>query len=195
MRLTRRDALAALSAVGAGGVAGCSAPGAERDGETATPSGGDDRELGDDELETLVALATVLYPSDVENVAEFVETYVRPRVRDRPDHGRGMLEAIATLNEYAENLEGARYAALDAGTREELLSYMAVDTADPVPDGDDDERVRYYLVNDLLFGLYASPTGASLAGLENPPGYPGGTASYQKGPAVTDNRGNQRGPE
>ncbi|NHX36095.1 MULTISPECIES: gluconate 2-dehydrogenase subunit 3 family protein [Halolamina] len=182
MRLTRRDALAALSAVGAGGVAGCSAPSAARDDETTTASDANPPELGEDELETLVALAAVLYPSEVENAAEFVEAYVRPRVRDRPEHGRGMVAAIETLDEYAENLEGERYAALDAAAREELLAYMAVDTADPDPDGDDDERVRYYLVNDLLFGLYASPTGASLAGLENPPGYPGGTASYQKGP-------------
>ncbi|WP_435115209.1 gluconate 2-dehydrogenase subunit 3 family protein [Halolamina sp. C58] len=181
MRLTRRDALAALSAVGMSGAAGCSAPDADSWDEG--PEDGDaDIELGDDDLETLVALAGVLYPSEVENVGEFVAEWVRPRVRERPEHGRGMLAAIATLNEYAENLEGAAYADLDAGDREELLSYMAVDVADPDPEGDDDERVRYYLVNDLLFGLYASPTGASLAGLENPPGYPGGTASYQRGP-------------
>lgn len=196
MRLTRRDALAALSAIGAGGVAGCSAPsGDSADGETATSSDAANPELGDDDLETLVALAEVLYPSEVENVAEFVAEWVRPRVCDRSEHGQGILDAVATLDAYAENLEGERYAGLDAATREDLLSYMAVDTAKPDPNGDDDERVRYYLVNDLLFGLYASPTGASLAGLENPPGYPGGTSSYQKGPTVTDNRGNQRGPE
>jgi hypothetical protein len=195
MRLTRRDALAALSAVGAAGVAGCSAPDTERPEDPETTSERDAPELADDDLETLVALASVLYPSEVENVAEFVGAYVRPRVRDRPAHGRGMLDAIETLNEYAQTLEGERYAGLDAAAREELLTYMAVDTAAPDPHGDDDERVRYYLVNDLLFGLYASPTGASLAGLENPPGYPGGTASYQQGPAVTDTRGNQRGPE
>lgn len=181
MRLTRRDALAALSAVGAGGVAGCSAPDADSEASS-TPSDADEPELGDDDLETLVALAGVLYPSEVENVAEFVAEWVRPRVRERPEHGRGMLDAVATLDQSAENLEGERYADLPAERREALLGYLAVDTADPDPHGDDDERVRYYLVNDLLFGLYASPTGASLAGLENPPGYPGGTSSYQRGP-------------
>jgi hypothetical protein len=189
MRLTRRDALAALSAAGISAAAGCSAPDAETWGDEASQSSdGDDvrnpeaPELGDDDLDTLVALAGVLYPSDVENVGEFVAEWVRPRVRERPEHGRGMVDAIATLEEYAENLEGERYVDLDSEAREDLLSFMAVDTADPDPHGDDDERVRYYLVNDLLFGLYASPTGASLAGLENPPGYPGGTASYQRGP-------------
>lgn len=181
MRLTRRDALAALSAIGAGGVAGCSAPNADAEASS-TPSDGDGPELGEDELETLVALAEVLYPSEVENVAAFVETYVRPRVRERPEHGDGILDAVATLDDDAHEFEGERYAALDATTREALLREMAVDTAAPDPRGEDHERVRYYLVNDLLFGLYASPTGASLAGLENPPGYPGGTASYQRGP-------------
>lgn len=189
MRLTRRDALAALSAVGISAAAGCSAPDAESwGGEVSRSSDGDDArdpdtpELGNDDLETLVALAGVLYPSEVENVAEFVGGWVRPRMRERPEHGRGMLDAIATLEEYAQNLEGEGYVDLGSDAREELLSFMAVDTADPDPAGDDDERVRYYLVNDLLFALYASPTGASLAGLENPPGYPGGTASYQRGP-------------
>ena len=184
MRLTRRDALAALSAVGISAAAGCSAPEADSWGDDGTtPSDApDEPELEDDDLNTLIALANVLYPSEVENAAEFVKEWVRPRVRERPEYGRGMLDAIATLEEYAENLEGERYVDLDSEAREELLSFMAVDTADPDPHGDDDERVRYYLVNDLLFGLYASPTGASLAGLENPPGYPGGTASYQRGP-------------
>ncbi|MFW5911300.1 MAG: gluconate 2-dehydrogenase subunit 3 family protein [Halolamina sp.] len=186
MRLTRRDALAALSAVGAAGVAGCSAPEADSvDDDATTPSDAGDAvgpELGDDDLETLVALAEVLYPSEVENVGEFVAEWVRPRVRDRPEHGRGILDAVGILDEYAESHEGGQYAAHGETTRAELLSTMAVDVADPDPAGDDHERVRYFLVNDLLFGLYASPTGASLAGLENPPGYPGGTKSYQRGP-------------
>jgi hypothetical protein len=42
--------------------------------------------------------------------------------------------------------------------------------------------VRHLVVNDLLYALYASPTGARLAGLENPPGHPGGIESYREGP-------------
>jgi hypothetical protein len=59
---------------------------------------------------------------------------------------------------------------------------MGADTVDPDPDGGDVARVRYYVVNELLFALYASPTGAELLGLENPQGHPGGLASYQRGP-------------
>jgi hypothetical protein len=61
---------------------------------------------------------------------------------------------------------------------------MGADTADPDPDpdGTDAGRVRYYVVNELLYALYASPTGGELVGIENPRGYPGGTASYRRGP-------------
>ena len=41
------------------------------------------------------------------------------------------------------------------------------------------DRVRFFVVNELLFALYSSPTGGSLVGIENPVGHPGGTESYQ----------------
>jgi hypothetical protein len=59
---------------------------------------------------------------------------------------------------------------------------MGVDLVDPDPDGFSAERVRFYLVNELLYALYSSPTGGTLLGLENPQGYPGGSESYQQGP-------------
>ena len=71
---------------------------------------------------------------------------------------------------------------LPPADRDALLDQMSVDVADPDPDGVDRERVRYYVVNELLFALYATPTGGKLVGIENPQGYPGGTASYQRGP-------------
>jgi len=185
MELTRRDALAALSAAASGAAAGCSAP-TDGSGE-GTPDGesgsaGEPPELGERDTETLVALATVLYPTEAENVEGFVAEYANERVRRDPAHGRGVVDALGRLDEYTRAIYGERYAALSTEKRRETLDQMPVDTADPVPDGTDPQRVRYYLVNDLLYAFYASPTGASLAGLENPPGYPGGTSSYQRGP-------------
>lgn len=178
MELTRRDALVALSAVTSAAIAGCSAPTGENnsDPEPDAPA------LDDQGTETLVALAHVLYPSGAENVAEFVEEYATERVHRNPEHGRGVVDAIGYLNEYAERIYGERYAALSSDEREAALNEIPVDTVEPVPDGTEPQRVRYFLVNDLLYAFYASPTGASLAGLENPPGYPGGTSSYQRGP-------------
>jgi len=54
--------------------------------------------------------------------------------------------------------------------------------ADENPDGTAAERVRFFVVNELLLALYASPTGGELVGIENPQGYAGGAESYQRGP-------------
>ncbi|MFB6218504.1 MAG: gluconate 2-dehydrogenase subunit 3 family protein [Halobacteriaceae archaeon] len=171
MELTRRDALAALAAAGvAGGAAVLS---------------GDRGESGpvtDRELATLVAAGETLYPSAVEGVEAFVTRYVRGRARDRPDHAAGMGDAAAYLDEYADAWYETGFAALDPPTRGEALRRMNADTADPDPGGSDVERVRYYVVNELLFALYATPTGGRLVGIENPQGYPGGLGSYRRGP-------------
>jgi hypothetical protein len=173
MELTRRDAVLALAAAGV--AAG---------GGTALRSGRDRDEgpVGEREVATLVAAAEVLYPDAVEGVGEFVERYVRRRAADRPDHAEGMAAAAAYLDEYAAAWHDASFAGADATTRDDLLRSMGADTADPAPDGSDVERVRYYVVDELLFALYATPTGGELVGIENPQGYPGGTASYRRGP-------------
>lgn len=168
MRLTRRDALTALAAAG---VAAAGVRLAERD---AGP-------LADRDVATLVAAAEVLYPDAVEGVPSFVEQFVRGRAAERPDHARGTARAAAYLDDYARAWEDRGFADLDAADRRVALHRMNADTADPDPDGSDVERVRYYVVNELLFALYASPTGGRLVGIENPPGHPGGLASYQRG--------------
>jgi hypothetical protein len=164
VRLTRRDVLAALSAAAAGG-AGCLESG---------PA------LGDHEQATLVAVAAVVYPSEVDGVASFVRDYAAGRVADDSDHREGVADAVAALDRQAEAFHDAQFREVESP--ESVLRGMDVDTADPDPDGERHERVRYYLVNDLLYALYASPTGGELAGVENPQGYPGGTTSYQRPP-------------
>ncbi|QZX99294.1 gluconate 2-dehydrogenase subunit 3 family protein [Halobaculum rubrum] len=188
MELSRRDALVALSTAGVGSLAGCGAPVA---GGDATDSGATDdpeREtrgngaVGDHERATLVAVARAVYPSAVGGVDEFVRTYTGGRIDGDTAYAREVSEAVATLDDYAVGLYGTQYVDLSSEDRAEALDVMSVDDVDPDPDGTEPQRVRHYLVNELLFALYASPTGASLAGLENPPGHPGGTRSYREGP-------------
>lgn len=175
MRLTRRDAVAALAAAGvAGTAAALSGDRSEIDGA--------ERMLTDGEMATLVAAAEVLYPSAVEDVDRFVERYVRGRTADRPDHAAGIADAVGYLDEYARAWHDRAFAALDPETRGETLRRMGADGVDPDPNGEDVERVRYYVVNELLFALYTTPTGGALVGIENPQGHPGGTESYQRGP-------------
>jgi hypothetical protein len=179
--LTRRDAMAALTAAGAstalGGTLSWAALASDGAGDGGGPEGFDERQR-----ETLVALAEHLYPSAVSGIPEFVERYTVGRVRDRTEYAAGMRGALDTLDEYAVRWAEDRFAALAPDRRGALLSSMGVTIATPEPDGLDPERVRFYLVNELLFALYSSPTGGGLVGIENPQGHPGGTTSYRQPP-------------
>ena len=189
MKLTRRDALAALSAGGLA-VAGATVL------RTTEDEGGDEDEttaaaLTDHERATIVAVAGVVYPSTVDGVERFVATYLDGRlaaegvdegVQDGPAYAAGAREAIDTLDEFGEMFHDGRFVDVGPDRRDRVLREVGADTADADPEGSPAERVRYYLVNELLYAFYTSPTGGELVGIENPQGHPGGTDSYRRGP-------------
>lgn len=174
VKLSRRDALAALAAASAGSVAGCSAPEA--------PPAVDAGAVDESALDVLVAAAEVIYPSEASGVGEFVRTYAVGRVADDTAHRDGLEAAAADLDDLARDWEGDGFAALPPKRRDRLLHSVGADVADPDPNGSLPARLRYFVVNDLLFAFYASPTGGELVGIENPVGYPGGTESYRRPP-------------
>jgi hypothetical protein len=175
MELSRRDAVAALAAVGVGGAAGY---GAHERGPDDDPDPGPT----DAVVETLTAAAEVLYPIEVAGLEPFVGTYAARRAAADDAHARRVRETIRTVDDRATEWYDAAFADLPAADRDAVLREMGADTVDPAPDGTTAERVRYYLVNDLLLALYASPTGGELVGIENPVGHPGGAESYRRGP-------------
>ncbi|USZ68294.1 gluconate 2-dehydrogenase subunit 3 family protein [Halorussus salilacus] len=177
MELTRRDAIVALAASGV-----AVGTGAYLDGNPFADESTPASESPSDRFDTLLAAAETVYPTEVSGVEEFVRTYALGRVEDRPAYRDGMAGALATLDEYAREWHDADFRQLDAATREKTLDQMGVDTADPDPEGADRHRVRYYVVNELLYALYTSPTGGELVGIENPQGHPGGAESYRRGP-------------
>ena len=172
--LTRRDALKALGAAGvtvAGGAAALTWSDSDDDS--------DDRPLGESERETLHAVAKTVYPSELDGIGAFVDAFIAGRLDAEPERADGIADAVAALDAYTSEWEDAPFREVEADRREETLTGMGVDTAEPDPDGYPRERVRYYIVNELLFALYSSPTGGELVGLENPQGHPGGTESYR----------------
>lgn len=180
MKLTRRDAVAALAAVGAvgaGSVATRYDPPRADDGADGRPP---ESEVSAGLLDVMDAAAAVVYPSDVEGRRAFVERYVLGRTADRASYRRGLAETAAELDAVARDWRDAPFADLSADERDGVLRGVGAATADPVPDGTISERVRFYVVNDLLFAFYSSPTGGRLVGVENPVGHPGGTRSYQR---------------
>jgi hypothetical protein len=181
VELTRRDAAAALASAGiaVGGGAAVLDPVPPR--EDARGAAADAR--ASNTLDALVAVARIVYPTPVESVASFVRTVTRRRFDARPDHAAGVREAVGQLDAHAAAWYDAAFLDLGRDGRERLLEDLGVDAAHPDPEGTPAERVRYYVVNDLLFALYTTPTGGRLVGIENPQGHPGGTDSYRRPPA------------
>src|SRR6056297_1074611 len=110
MELSRRDAVAALGALGAVAAAGClqqDATGDEEGGEESV-------------RETMVAAAEALYPSTVDGDDGFVETSLAGRLDDGP-HAEGVREAVDALETRAEAWYDGRVAALDVDERDALL--------------------------------------------------------------------------
>jgi hypothetical protein len=184
MELTRRDAVAALAALGVAGGVGVGIDRLGRRGGNGNDPDPPPEDTPVDETrlrEVFVAAAAVVYPSEVSGTEPFVETFLAGRL-DHSDHAAGLREAVGTLDERARSWHGEHFAALSPADRDSLLREVGADTAEEDPTGTAAERIRYHVVNELLLALYASPTGGQLVGIENPQGHPGGIESYQRGP-------------
>lgn len=168
MNLTRRDALGALAVLGLGSAA----VGRGRESDSGT----------EHVRATMVAVADLLSPSAVTVDEEFVGTFVLGRAHVQPTYERRVTAAVAALDRTARREFGAPFASLSPTRRRSVFGAMGVDRAVSNPDGSPPQQVRYYLVHELLYALYSSPTGGRLLGMENPPGYPGGRRAYQRGP-------------
>ena len=190
MELTRRDAAAALGAIGATGGVALGVRRRTDDGERGGEGGSGDEDhtwdgegQPDDEAvrETLTAVARTVYPEAVSEVDSFVDEFLGGRL-DGSAHDEGIRAAVAEVESAARSWYDAPVADLSAADRDALLRELGADTAEESPHGTTAERVRYYVVNELLLALYASPTGGELVGIENPQGHAGGAKSYQRGP-------------
>lgn len=136
--------------------------------------------MADDDVRTLVAVAEVVYPSEASPTDEFVENYVGRLPEPRT---QTVLRTVRSLDAHARRERGRPFSVLPEAERDALLRSMGVDRTGSDPEGALSERVRYYVVNQLLYGLYTSPRGSALVGIDNPVGHAGGYESYQKPPS------------
>jgi len=168
VKLTRRDALIALGGIG------LTATGwlAER--------GLEDMAISKRDVDTLVALAGPLYPSEVTISRDFVETYAVGQRELEPDHPVAIKNTLRIVRRQAKRRTGSVITELSRQQRGQILRGTGADRAYPDPDGSDAERIRYYIINNLLYALYTTPKGGTLVGNDNPPGYPGGLTAYQE---------------
>jgi hypothetical protein len=178
MQLTRRDALLALT--GGSLVASAAAVEELNRNEYSTISGA--------ELKTLVALAEILYPSSVTVTDEFVENYVLGRKAVDETYLSAIGTSVDVVQATSKRETGRRYASLNRDRRDDVLRATGANRAYPHPEGTTAQRIRYYVVDELLYAFYATPKGAELVRSENPTGYPGGTEAYQQPPIESDER-------
>lgn len=171
MTIERREWLVALGL--ATGLA--SVPGIDRssllDRETS------DSSFGQRERETLMEVAAIVYPTAADYDEEFVMSHVESRSEARQ---QGIYTAVDDLNAFARQWYGRSFPSLSSATQRSLLRDLGVGRAGADPDSTATERIRYYVVNQLLFALYTDPRGSRLFGVDNPRGYPGGYESYQE---------------
>lgn len=169
MELTRRATVAMVLTGGLGTSAGV------RVLSRTTEDPGTVSELADPELRTVESVAEIIYPSGLSTQTALIESYLSSQSSDRL---RAIRDASRALDTYAKGRYRAPFATLTTAEGETLLREMGVDRAAPDPDGTVSERVRYYLVNGLLYALFTNPAGSRLFGIDNPRGYPGGYESY-----------------
>lgn len=167
MNLTRRAALQGLVGVGVG---------------VGVYRAVTDGRASDDRVASATAVAEVVYPSAVDVDPTFVERRLFGRVEPTPGHLDGVARALDELDGVARAEFGAPMEALSLSDRRRVLEELGVFDVHPGRDGTLAERVRYYVVNDLLYALFTHPTGGSLMGIPNPPGHPGGNELYRRGP-------------
>ena len=193
MELTRRDTLVAAAGTGVGvdggGVAlsiAHSESGREASGSASAAGAG--KGVDEEFPAMFVAVARAIYPDRVEGIGEFVRTYVAEqfgadgeKVESRRTATR---ETARELDELAATRHDASVVDLDPGIVSTLLREVGADVAEPDPSGTFAQRLRLYVVNELHYALYTSPTGGKLVGIENPIGHPGGARSYKRGPSA-----------
>lgn len=137
-------------------------------------------------VDTMAAVAEAVYPAEVTVTDAFVDTYVRGRRRSDL-HVSQRREALTVLDDRADHDHGAPFADLSVGRRRDVLYSLGVDDARANPEGAVAERIRHYVVRELLFALYVSPAGADLIGA-GAGSTPGTAAATHGGRADRDGR-------
>lgn len=133
-------------------------------------------------IDVMTAIARAVYPSAVSVDSSFIESRVFGRVEPKTDHFENLVAAIEAVDSHARARFGGGVTDISAARRRRVLQSMGVTTVHPTADGTTAERIRFYLLNDLLYALFTSSVGGELMGIDNPPGYPGGREAYRRGP-------------
>lgn len=125
-------------------------------------------------MNSLLTVADVVHPASPEDVEPVISAYVN-RLND--DRIRRLVTSLSELDSRSRRHFSASFGALSRAQGERLLATLGVNRVQPRPDGTLAERVRYHLVNSVLYALLTHPAGTELYGIGNPVGFAGGFGS------------------
>lgn len=129
------------------------------------------------DFRTIQSVAEVVCPSPIR-VNDDLITLI---VEFIPETRHPLLSTTCfELNEYSLKTYGAQYYQIDSvPARDKILRQLGVHRVHSNSTGLFPQRVRYHLVNTILYVIFTHPVGSSIVGQTNPVGFAGGFAKYQ----------------
>jgi len=169
MKRTRRRTF--LGLVGASSVLGLGAY--ELTGGTRST----DEDIPPHVVEGMLTVADAVYPGDPEPFRSILRRYV-----DRLGESRlgGLLETLAELDQISSRYSGSLFRSLSGAEATRLFERLGVNRVQSRRAGTLSERVRFHLVNSVLYAILTDPAGTERFDVGNPAGYPGGFDSYTR---------------
>lgn len=167
MKLTRRRTL--LGLVGASSVVGLGTY--ELTGGTQSGDGS----VSNGIVDGLLTAADVVFPVETRSKRSSISNYVDGLNDDRT---RALLGTLSGLDRAASRRFGSPFRSLSRGEAKRLFAVLGVDRVQSRPEGTLPERVRFHVVNSVLYALLTHPTGTESFDVGNPVGYPGGIPTH-----------------
>lgn len=171
MNLSRREALLGLLGVSTG----VSLSTYELTGNRYGSDGR--RSLSRRDREALLTIADIVHPANPGGFEPVIARYVRRLPASRE---RALLGTLSELDGVSRRQLGAGFGSLSTPEARLLLEGLGVDGVQSNRQGTLAERIRFHLINSVMYALLTDPSGTAVLGIDNPVGYPGGFSSYTR---------------
>jgi hypothetical protein len=126
-------------------------------------------------VDGMVTVADAVYPGDPEQFRPVVRSYTTRL----GDSRRGeLLGTLSELDRISSRHAGSPFRTLAGPEATRLLERLGVNRVQSRRQGTLSERVRFHLVNSVLYAILTDPAGTGRFDIDNPAGYPGGFDSY-----------------
>lgn len=124
-----------------------------------------------DDVDTLLAVARVIYPPEIDVPEGIIRSYWNGLSELRTGQ---LHRTVQDLNRMSRHLYGEPVPVLSVPKRGDLLRYLGVDRVKPRVEGTLADRTRFHIVNSLFYALFTNTRASLVSGIENPVGFPGG---------------------